>query len=272
MIIRNNFYIWSLNYQSMKGFRIFIIIVVICSLTQHSQAQSYYEHEFSFSLGLFQLRSDYGINNDFETNFGNQGVAFSFNYYYNNSVRRQASYFQEHFKYRLNLTYSTVNLEHFGPDSDDPRLASMEGSYNNFSIGNGFEYYPLGIEMRKFYSSGSFLDNLSPFAGLGLGVNFVTPDATSSLPGGLIVPDNVFPTFQSESSSRGIDLDNRVSLSLNFQVGVRYKVNDTSDIYLESSWMFFDSDFIDGLSPVGPQNKNDDWSWGINLGYTYTFF
>lgn len=255
----------------MKAFRIIILIVVMCPFVQHVEAQTFYEHEVSFSVGIFQLRSDYGINNDAETNFGNQGVEISLNYYYNTAARRSASYFQQHFKYRLNLSYSTVNLQHYGPDADDPRLASMEGSYNNFSIGNGFEYYPLGIKIRRIYSS-QFMDNFSPYGGLAFGVNFVTPDATSSLPGGLSDPDNVFPTFISESSSNGIDLENRVSLSLNFQVGARYKINDKSDIFLESSWMFFDSDFIDGLSPVGPQNKNDDWAWGINVGYTYIFF
>lgn len=253
----------------MKTYKFIFYSFFICAFIQLN-AQN--EHELSFNAGIYQLRSDYGINNDSETNFGNQGVSLSLNYYYNKSYRGGRAYFNKHFKYRGNLIFSTVNLEHFGPDADDPRLASMTGSSNIFTIGNSLEYYPLGIETRRYNSFNSFLNNLSPYASIGLGVNFVSSDAESSLSGGINNIDNVFPTFISESDSKGINTDSEVVLSLLGNVGVRYKVNNQSDILLESTWMFFDSDLVDGLSPVGPQNKNKDWSWGISIGYTYMIF
>ncbi|QTY26022.1 hypothetical protein [Flavobacterium sp. CS20] len=236
-----------------------------------SQAQ-FYEHEFSANLGFYQLRSDYGISDDSETNFGNQGLALSLSYYYNPAFRNRKSYFQDHFKYRFNLQFSSTDLEHYIPESDDPRLASMTGSYTNFGINNGLEYYPLKIKTIKSYRNKSFLYDISPYVGVGLGVNFVKPDAESSLSGGLSNIDNILLTFISNEPDNGINLDSDTVLSFNFRAGLRYKLDIQSEIVLESSWMFFDSDFVDGLSPVGPQNKNKDWSWGINIGYSYLLF
>lgn len=249
-----------------------LLLFIFTFLTLEVESQNFLEHELSFNAGLYQVRSDYGVRNDSETNFGNQGIAVSLSYYYNPAFNRRKSYFQAHFKYRFNLMYSRSDLEHFGPDSDDPRLASMTGSYTNFTISNGLEYYPLNIKVYKKRSYESFLNDFSPYAGVGLGINFVNPDAESSLPGGLAVENNIFPSFISDGFNTGINLTSDTVLSLNFRTGVRYKLNIRSDVYIESSWMFFDSDFVDGLSPVGPQNKNKDWSWGINAGFSYLIF
>ena len=255
----------------MKNLLTFTLLISFCSVFQ-VKGQYFYGHEFSANVGVYQLRSDYGVSNDSETNFGNQGTAISLSYYYNPVFRNRRSYFQDHFKYRFNLQFSSTDLEHFGPDSDDPRLASMTGSYTNFTVSNGVEYYPLKIRVLKRKSYQSFLYDISPYAGFGIGLNFVKPEAESTLSGGLSNINNIFPTFVSTNPGNGINLDNDTVISLNFRAGIKYKLNIQSEILLETSWMFFDSDFVDGLSPVGPQNKNKDWSWGINIGYTYLMF
>lgn len=255
----------------MKNLHYFLFILTFFAVFQ-VKGQYFFEHELSANLGLYQLRGDYGARNDNETNFGNQGLAFSISYYYNPAFRNRKSYFQDHFKYRLNLQYSTVNLEHYGPFSDAPRLEAMTGSYTNFTISNGLEYYPFRIKILKRRSYQSFLYDFNPYMGIGLGVNFVKPDAQSDLSGGLSNINNVWPTFISDGPETGINLDNDTVLSFNFRLGVRYKLNIRSEISLESSWMFFDSDFVEGLSPVGPQNESKDWSWGINIGYAYLIF
>jgi hypothetical protein len=148
----------------------------------------------------------------------------------------------------------------------------MTGSFNNLGLSAGLEYYPFGIKVQSYNNNNSLFQNLSPYAGVGFGVNFVTPDAESSLDGGLENPANVFPTFISEDSDNGIILDDRTVASLNLRLGVRYDINTRTGLILESSWMLFGSDLVDGLSPVGPQNKNNDWSWGINIGFSRLLF
>lgn len=252
----------------LSTFLMFLLVI----LNFQANAQSFYEHEVSLNAGIFQLRSDYGVRNDIETNFGNQGTSISLNYYYVQAYRRSKSYFQDHFKPRLSLMYSSTDLKHYGPYADDFRLAAMKGSYVNLSIGGGLDYYPLKIKLVKKNKTDHFLENFSPFLGFGIGINFVKPDAESSLAGGLSNIENIFPTFRSETIEKGIDTKKQTVLSLNLRSGLRYKLNFKSELILESGWMIFNSDFIDGLNPIGPQNRNSDWSWGINLGYSYILF
>lgn len=255
----------------MKKLRI-VFIVFTVFLNFQVEAQYFAEHEFSISAGIFQLRSDYGVRNDSETNFGNQGTSISVSYYYNPAYLRRKSYFFEHFKYRFNLMFSSVDLQHFGPFVSDPRLEAMTGSYTNFSINNGLEYYPFKGNPKKGNANNSFFNKFSPYAGLGIGLNFINTTAQSSLNGGLSDINNVFPTFISDNPEQGIITGSDTVFNLNLRVGLRVILNLKNQILIESGWMIFNSDLVDGLNPVGPQNQNSDWAWGINLGYSYSLF
>jgi len=249
-----------------------IIVLAILAFIFPLSTSAQLNHEFSLTLGLYQLRGDYGQRGNSENNFANQGISIGANYYYNTSFSRNAGYFQEHFKPKFNFTFTTVNLEHVGYDGD-PRLDAMTGSSTNFRFGVGLEWFPreLDFEKNKAYST-FHPKNIHPYAGFNVGLNFSMPDAESSLPGGLENPDNIFPTFIAADGRTGINLENSTNWYFSFQGGIRFKIKDNKDLLLESNWVFFDSDFIDGLSPVGEQNESNDWSWGINIGYSYTFF
>lgn len=251
--------------------KLFLILLLITVFSKVS-SQNYYKHEFGFNLGLYQLRSDYGENMNNETNFGNQGVNIGFNYSINLASSRNTNYFSQHVKYRFDFIFSSVNLSHYGKDADDPRLEAMTGTFSNIGLGVGFEYYPFGVKIQKYTYSSSFFQNLSPYTGIGIGINFVSPDAESSLEGGLDNPANVFPTFVAQDTDDGINLDSRTVPSLNLRLGMRFDIGRRDGFIVESSWMLFGSDLVDGLSPVGPQNKNNDWSWGINIGYSRLLF
>ncbi len=235
-------------------------------------SQGYYEHEFGFNTGIYQLRSDYGERFDSETNFGNQGITFGLSYYLNRASSRRTNYFKEHVKYRIDFIFSSVNLEHYGEYADDPRLEAMTGTFNNLGFSAGLEYYPFGIKIQEYSRTYSFFENLSPYAGFGLGVNYVSPDAESSLEGGLDNPENIFPTFVPQDNDDGLNLDSRIVPSLNLRLGIRLNLGMRDGIILESSWMLFGSDLVEGLKPNGPQNKYTDWSWGINIGYSRLLF
>jgi hypothetical protein len=224
------------------------------------------------NAGLYQLRSDYGERFDNETNNGNSGATFGLTYYLNSASNRNANLFMEHFKFRADFIYTSLSLEHYGQWADSPLLDAMTGTFNNLGLSAGLEFYPFGVKVQTYTSSTSFFQNISPYAGFGVGVNFVSPDAESSLEGGLSNPENVFPTFRSTDNDNGIILDDRIVASLNLRAGLRFDIGLRDGFILESSWMLFGSDLVDGLSPVGPQNKYTDWSWGINVGYTRLLF
>jgi len=255
----------------MTLYRLFIfsiLIFVFCN----SKAQSYYEHEFGFNGGFYQLRSDYGERFDSDTNFGNQGITIGLTYYLNRASRRRINYFKEHTKYRIDLIYSNVSLQHYGQWSDSPLLEAMTGTFSNIGLSTGLEYYPFGVRKQTFNQWYSLSETISPYAGVAVGLNFMSPNAESSLDGGLNNPSNIFPTFVSQDVDDGLVLDDRVVLSLNLRLGIRLNLGMRDGIMLESSWMLFGSDLVEGLKPNGPQNKYTDWSWGINIGYSRLLF
>lgn len=255
----------------MKSIYRFVVFFTFVIATK-ANAQGFYEHEFGMSTGIYQLRSDYGERFDRETNSANQGLTFALTYYLNRASRRTANYFMEHTKYRIDLIYSSVDLKHQGQWSDDPRLEAMTGTFSNMALSTGLEYYPFGVKIQSYSRTQSFFQSFSPYAGIGVGLNFVSPDAKSSLEGGLSNPSNVFPTFQSTDDDNGIILDNRLVASLNLRTGIKFDIGLRDGLIIESSWMLFGSDLVDGLKPIGPQNKYTDWSWGINIGYSRLFF
>ncbi len=255
----------------MKSFLRFTAILLALVSTSIN-AQGIQEHEFGLLSGYHQMRSDYGERGDASTRNGNSGFTFGLSYYINKASSRRANYFEEHVKYRFDFLYLSSNLEHYGQYADDPRLEAMSGSFTSLGLSGGLEYYPLGIQEQGYNRSYTFISKLSPYGGIAVGLNLVTPEATSSLEGGLANPQNIFPSFISQDSDNGIVLDNRIVGSLNLRLGLRFNFNPRTGLFVESSWMLFGSDLVDGLSPVGPQNKYTDWTWGINLGFSTLIF
>jgi hypothetical protein len=165
-----------------------------------------------------------------------------------------------------------ADLQHYGDYADDPRLMAMTGSFWSIGVSGGVEYYPFGIMLQGFNTRYYFFQKLAPYGGVAVGLNFVSNEAESSLDGGLANPDNVFPTFVGLDTDDGIVVGNRVVGSLNLRAGLRYNFNPKTGLFVESSWMLFGSDLVDGLSPIGPQNKYTDWSWGVNVGFSTMLF
>jgi hypothetical protein len=241
-------------------------------MSTNSYAQGFFEHEFGVNAGFLQLRSDYGERFDNETNFGNSGATFGLSYYLNRASSRRANYFMEHVKYRIDLNFSSVDLQHYGRWSDDPLLEAMTGSFSNLALSTGIEYYPFGIRVQDFRGKYSFIESISPYAGIAVGLNNVTSKAETSLAGGLDNPANIFPTFIPTDSDNGLNTGTRTILSLNLRAGIRFDIGTRDGFIIESSWILYGSDLVDGLSPIGPQNKYTDWSWGINFGYSRLLF
>jgi hypothetical protein len=263
--------IFIIIFQFMNSIKLLFTIFLLVVFSKN-YSQGYYEHEFGINAGFYQLRSDYGESLNNETNFGNQGVSLGFSYFLNKASSRDANYFFQHFKTRIDFMFASVNLEHYGDAADDPRLEAMTGTFSNVGLGIGFDYHPFGLKVQAYSISNTFVENLSPYAGFSIGYNFVSPDAESSLDGGLSNPANIFPTFISQDTDDGINLDTRSVLSLNLRLGLRIDIGTRDGFSVESNWMLFGSDLVDGLSPVGPQNKYNDWSWGINIGYSRLLF
>ena len=259
-----------------------ILLLVLCFLAfckPNANAQAGFSHEIGFITGPVALFSDYGIRGNSETNVGNTTIGFGIIHYINFSYRADCNcytsdtYFNDHFKLRNEIDYHKTQLQHFGPVVDpsetglfSDQLRAISASTRIIEIGSQIEYFPLSI---RDFAANSYA--FAPFVSLGVHyVNF-DPETTSSL-GELntefTTPDKYLNAFQQEGDS---------TWALLGSVGVRYKLNDYADLMLDSRWTFYFSDWVDGLNPSFenngttqvPENRANDWTYWLNLGYIY---
>ena len=248
-----------------------ILLLVLFVNQLHSQELF---NEVSISAGYVSFRGDYGEAHDDKTNLGNTGFGISAVHYLNFAYTTYGNnYFSRHFKLRNQLLYQNTSLEHLGKyakgNGDGAlKLSAMTGEVNTLELSTGLQWFYRRIKEYEI-STKSF----SPYAGAGIGAVFANPSNKTSLSGELGSTSNTFGTFlpQSGSNKNPIANDSETALAVNFQTGTFYRLSSTSDLFLELSWHFYSSDFIDGLSPIGDQNRSDDWAVWLSLGYVFYF-
>ena len=255
----------------LRSKKLVLSLILFVNLQLYSQELF---NELSISAGYVSFRGDYGERQDGETNLGNTGLGISAVHYLNFAYSTYGNnYFSRHFKLRNQLLYQNTSLEHLGKyakgDGDDAfKLSAMTGEVNTLEVSTGLQWFYKRIKEYEI-STKSF----SPYAGAGIGAVYANPSNRTSLPGELGSATNTFETFlpQSGSNKSRIINDSEIALAVNFQTGTFYRLSSTSDLFLELSWHFYSSDFIDGLSPVGDQNRDNDWTVWLSLGYVFYF-
>ncbi|WP_299777503.1 glutamate dehydrogenase [uncultured Formosa sp.] len=219
-------------------------------------------YEIGLLAGPVQMRSDFGLKGDSETNSGNIGFGAGLMLDINPmdwGSRRDYAY--DHFKLRFDFSYNQTNLQHYGKyvaadqtSEDANRLRNQRGESKNFNIGAGLEYYPLSL--RNFYYG--FFD-FTPYLILGAQYTYANPGSN------ITDSDQLFSPWESGS----VNVDSFYTAALNTGVGLRYKVSEYSDFLIEAKWQFFNSDWVDGLNHQLEYNKNNDSLIWINFGYVY---
>lgn len=254
--------------------KLIVLLFALFLFSQKGEAQ-FFSSEIGVYAGPAFFYSDYGQRNDFGTNIGNLGFNVGIVHYMNFAYTRNYSlresrfkYFKNHFKIRNELSYTKVNLQHFGEYVDDSKtsiqaqqLRGMRGQSTIFSVGTNLEYYPFSLRAFEYG-----YPRLAPHIGIGVAFNFYTPEATSEL-GVLgdprITPEKYIDAFTNESGS---------VLSLVGTLGARYKITRSEDLLFNLTWRHFFSDWVDGINPdpnLYPENKSNDWIFAINVGYIF---
>ncbi len=243
---------------------------------QEMYSQFGFSHEIGVIVGPVSLYSDFGQRNNFETNARNTGFGIGLVHYINFSYRADCNcytrdrYFNDHFKIRNELDYHKTNLEFFGewvsPDKQSlfaDQLRATSGSSRLIELGSQLEFFPLSI--RDFMAHGY---RIAPFISAGLHyVNF-DPEVNSNINPPLDTSPKYINAFQQESGS---------TFAFVGSIGIRYKLNDLSDLMLDSRWGYYFSDWVDGLNPSienngvrpVPENKSNEWIYWLNVGYVY---
>ncbi|MCB4798029.1 THC0290_0291 family protein [Neotamlana laminarinivorans] len=272
-----------LNLKQLVCF--FLLFVSLQSIN----AQLGFSHEIGAIAGPVQFRSDYGLREEGETNFGNSGFGVGIVHYINFSYRSDCNcystdtFFNDHFKLRNEISYNRTKLEHFGEwvadsktSDNSERLRSQSGYAKNLDVGTQLEFFPLSI--RDFQG---FAYRFSPYVSLGIHYTYSSPEATTTYgDGNVFDEENIYsfwyadPTFlpalaAGEEREYPIDTASFSTLSVVSSVGVRYKLTRVSDLVLDLRWQYYFSDWVDGLNHQLNSNQNNDWLVWLNFGYIY---
>ena len=261
----------------------FIVFLSILGFSNTITAQfaSGFSHEVGLIAGPVAFQSDYGERHDLSTNAGNTGYGIGIVHYMNFSYTAACNcytpetYFNDHFKFRTELSMSKTKLKHFGKWVEKnngslgvDQLRAMRGSSTLYNAGIQLEYYPWSI--RDFTATiGSF----GPYVSLGAQYSHYIPTATSEM-GPLGIPQTTFPKYLEPSDGRphGYSDESGNIWSIVGSIGSRYKLAPLSDLLIDLRWQYFNSNWVDGLNPNPEkysENKANDWIVWFNVGYIY---
>lgn len=257
-------------------FRAFIAYLSLFIFTPNFiQAQFGFSHEIGVISGPTFFQTDYGEAGDLENFIRNNGIGIGIVHYMNFAYRSECScystysYFNDHFKLRSEFSYyKTGELQHYGKWVDPDRtsltaeqLRGMRGRTSITSLGMQLEYFPWSI--RDFMAS---VGNLAPFVSLGAHYNHYSPEAWSNL-GVLGIPSTTPVKYRD-----AFNLESGSTWSVLGSIGTRYKLTVMSDLMLDFRWQYFNSNWVEGLSPDPvryPENKANEWLFFVNFGYIY---
>jgi hypothetical protein len=261
----------------MNTRNLLLVFLFLIAVQHRVSAQFGFSHEIGIITGPVAFYSDFGQRYDFETNTGNVGFGVGIIHYLNFSYRADCNcysrdtYFNDHFKLRSELDYHVTNFDHFGKWVDPDRtsltadqLRAMKGRSSVMELGAQLEYFPLSI---RDFTAGQF--RIAPFVSLGAHYVWYNPQVESEL-GPLEIADGTsnpatvplkyYDSFQQDSGS---------TWAVVGSVGIRYKLGPLSDLLLDSRWTYYASNWVDGLNPDVPENKSNDWTYWLNVGYVY---
>ena len=103
--------------------------------------------EIGVMTGPVFFQSDFGARNEFKNYYKNNG--FSFGIFYYLSALNNSSAISEKVKLRIEASYMTTNLNHYGKYVDNnnnslftQQLRAMRGTVETLNAGLQLEYYP----------------------------------------------------------------------------------------------------------------------------------
>jgi hypothetical protein len=239
-----------------------LVLLFSFTFAQAQYGRTY--QEIGVMGGPVFFQGDFGERGAFENTIKNVGFSASLVYFLSLNVNRSS--FAENFKVRFDVTAMAVNLEHFGSyaDSDSNigrQLRAMRSDVKMGSIGVQLEFYPWKTDD---YSDATW----SPYIATGVQLNNYAAEAYSFQ--GNIGNLNTVP----EKYVDGFKTSTGTAFSTTGSVGIRYKLTDYNYLILEGQIKYYFSDWIDGMNPdrrTYKENKANDYSGTINVGYIYYF-
>ncbi len=250
--------------------------IIILFLSSVYFSKSHAQIGSSFELGGFvgpaSIKTDYGERNHFEGYVGfSAGIVNYINFTTIDGYPRHFRFFNEHFRIKTELSFVHSTLKHTGRYVADDRtsynaekLRAMTGSTMIINLSTGFEFHLKEISEYESYFDRKF--DWSPYVGIGAGLSYYDPEMESSL--GDWEKDRSL-LYGKWNKVGTVDMDSGIDFSTTFSAGTRFKISEKSNILLEANWRLFWSDWVDGLNARAVENKFNDWSFIIQVGYIF---
>lgn len=243
-------------------YSLLLLLLFTFSIGNAQYSRTY--HEIGIMGGPVFFQGDFGERGDFENTIKNVGFSGTLVYFLSLNVNRSS--FAENFKIRFDATGMAVNLEHYGPiaDSDTKTGKQLRAMHSDVKIGS------FGVQMEFYpFKTDDYSDaNWSPYIAAGTQINNYSAKAYSFQ--GNIGNPNVVP----EKYVEGFKNSSGTAFSATGSLGLRYKLSDYNYLVLEGQLKYYFSDWIEGMNPdrrTYKENKTNDYSGTINIGYIYYF-
>ena len=245
---------------------IFAFCIILLSFSNIAQAQYGRTYrEIGLMAGPVFFQSDFGARNTFENYYKNNGISIGA-FYYISEITNVKS-LRENFKLRLEASYMSANLSHYGEWVQNnqkfaTQLRAMTGKVETVNLGFQVEYYPFKTDD---YNRGT---TWSPYISGGAQISNYTSKVESSLgPLGssITTPNKYLNAYRNDSN---------IVASITTSLGTRYMLDDYHALVFDARVQYYFSDWVDGLNPdrnVYTENKANDWSTTFNIGYVYYF-
>ncbi|AOW22107.1 hypothetical protein LPB138_12175 [Urechidicola croceus] len=242
-------------------------------------------HEIGFMTGSTHFTTDYGERYLFKSNVGgNVGIGFGIIHYltftdYRYRWNQRTSYWADHFRLRNELSYFSADLDHFGKYVDESnvgeqadKLRAMHGKARVINIGTQLEFHFVNI--TDFGSRRDPDLTWSPYLSLGILGVFSNPELISEYGDGDWNADqNIL--YEKWAVPGAVNDDAQFIFSATAGVGTRLKIGEYSDVFIESKWQYYFSNWVDALNAkvpttnTIPNNKYNDWNVFLHVGYIY---
>lgn len=257
---------------------IIFIVVILIALSLRGQTRG--SHEIGFFVGFPSFQTDYGQRNHFMSNVGgNTGFGAGIIHYYQFSDFKyqwfeRGNFFSEHFKLRTEVSYVKSDLKHYGKWVEPSRtgvladqLRAMSGSTSVINVGTQLEfYYKDLVDFGLRYYNMKF----NPYGGLGVQANFYQPTlmiGDAKYGTDFINPNDIYYRWKPEGA---INVDKGTTFSVTLNFGTRYAISEYSDLFVDTRWHYFMTNYIEGLNaPDKINNKYNDWMLLLQFGFIY---
>ncbi len=227
--------------------------------------------EYEVNIGYSIFQGDYGQRDDFSSNLGSSGFLLGGKMYLNFLDYYSNCYACKHIKFPLifNVGYSNLNFDKAYNDlnltPDLIKVKAFSGSIFQSQVSLGVEYH-IGDLNAFSFSASPFLETFDPFIGGSIGLTAYVTRLESKL-GDYNTNPNVLPG----AFVNGIYDKPGVVPTLAFEGGFRYKLNSFLAITVNSRWIYYLSDKVDGLAPNPNMvnNEYNDWQFSPSIGVVF---